>query len=121
MAKRPPLGTEYYEAFNRDNVSLVDVSEVPISEITPAGLRVGDRKVDCDVIIFALGFDAGTGALSAIDVTGRGGITIREKWREGPRTHLGIMVDEFPNLFMISGPQSPFANIPPLWRTRSTG
>ena len=114
MAKRPPLGTEYYEAFNRDNVSLVDVSEVPISEITPAGLRVGDRKVDCDVIIFALGFDAGTGALSAIDVTGRGGVTIREKWREGPRTHLGIMVDEFPNLFMISGPQSPFANIPPV-------
>ena len=114
MAKRPPLGTEYYEAFNRDNVSLVDISDTPIDEITPTGIRAGDRTVECDVIVFALGFDAGTGALSAIDVRGRGGVTIREKWREGPRTHLGIMVDDFPNLFMISGPQSPFANIPPV-------
>ena len=114
MAKRPPLGTEYYQAFNRDNVSLVDISETPIGGITPTGVRVGDRTVECDVIVFALGFDAGTGALSAIDVRGRGGLTIQEQWREGPRTHLGIMVDGFPNLFMISGPQSPFANIPPV-------
>ncbi|MYE80553.1 MAG: NAD(P)/FAD-dependent oxidoreductase [Gammaproteobacteria bacterium] len=114
MAKRPPLGTEYYESFNRDNVSLVDVSGSPIGGITPTGIRVADRTVDCDVIVFALGFDAGTGALSALEVTGPGGVTIRDKWREGPRTHLGIMVDGFPNLFMISGPQSPFANIPPV-------
>lgn len=114
MAKRPPLGTEYYESFNRDNVSLVDVSASPIGGITPTGIRVADRTVDCDVIVFALGFDAGTGALSALEVTGAGGVTIRDKWREGPRTHLGIMVDGFPNLFMISGPQSPFANIPPV-------
>lgn len=66
------------------------------------------------MIVFALGFDAGTGALSALEVTGTGGVTIRDKWREGPRTHLGIMVDGFPNLVMIFGPQSPFANIPPV-------
>ncbi|MBV6761980.1 flavin-containing monooxygenase [Rhodococcus opacus] len=112
VSKRPPLGHFYYEAFNRDNVSLIDVSSTPITEITAGGVRVGDDEYSADVIVFATGFDAGTGAYNHIDIRGRGGQTLREKWAEGPRTHLGISVDGFPNMFMVSGPQSPFGNIP---------
>jgi cation diffusion facilitator CzcD-associated flavoprotein CzcO len=110
--KRPPLGHFYYETFNRENVRLVDVSEEPISRITADGVQVGDREYEADVIVFATGFDAVTGALVNLDIQGRDGVTLREKWAEGPRTHLGIAVDGFPNMFMICGPQSPFANIP---------
>ncbi|WP_244461507.1 NAD(P)/FAD-dependent oxidoreductase [Rhodococcus sp. ZPP] len=110
--KRPPLGHFYYETFNRDNVSLVDVSNNPITEISKNGVRVGNDEYEADVIIFATGFDAGTGALTHMNVQGRGGVTLKEKWEHGPRTHLGIGVDAFPNMFMISGPQTPFANIP---------
>lgn len=111
-AKRPPLGAGYYEAFNRDNVTLIGVGDNPIVEITPDGLRTETEHYELDVIIFATGFDAATGALTSIDLRGRGGRTIADTWSSGPRTHLGIAVDGFPNLFMISGPQSPFANIP---------
>jgi cation diffusion facilitator CzcD-associated flavoprotein CzcO len=111
-AKRPPLGHFYYEAFNRDNVSLVDVSDNPIEEITPAGLRTGTDSYEFDIIIFAIGFDAVTGALTHMDVRGKGGQTIADKWAAGPQTYLGICVEGFPNMFMISGPQAPFANIP---------
>jgi cyclohexanone monooxygenase len=114
LAKRPPLGNFYYEAFNRENVSLVDVSHAPIEEITPAGLRTADRDFEFDIIIFALGFDAGTGALTHLDMRGKNGLTMKQRWAEGPRTYLGITVDGFPNMFMISGPQTPFANIPPI-------
>jgi cation diffusion facilitator CzcD-associated flavoprotein CzcO len=112
-SKRPPLGHSYYEAFNRDNVDVVDVSGNPIAEITPRGIRLenGDEH-EADIIIFALGFDAFTGVLTQMDVRGRGGVTMKEKWVEGPHTYLGITVDGFPNFFMLSGPQSPFANIP---------
>jgi cation diffusion facilitator CzcD-associated flavoprotein CzcO len=110
--KRPPLGHYYYETFNRDNVSLVDVSEDPITAITPKGLRTEKREFEADIIVFATGFDAVTGTLRAMDIRGRGGATIKDKWAEGPRTHLGIAVDGFPNMFMVCGPQSPFANIP---------
>jgi cyclohexanone monooxygenase len=112
--KRPPLGNFYYESFNRPNVSLVDVSQDPIAEITPRGLRTGAREFEFDMLIFALGFDAMTGALTHMDVRGRDGQTIKDKWAQGPLTHLGITVDGFPNFFMISGPQTPFANIPPI-------
>jgi cation diffusion facilitator CzcD-associated flavoprotein CzcO len=114
VGKRPPLGHFYYEAFNRDNVCLVDVREDPIVEVTPTGLRTESHEYEFDVIIFATGFDAATGALRQMDLRGRGGETINAKWAAGPRTHLGIMVDDFPNMFMVSGPQSPFANIPPI-------
>ena len=111
-AKRPPLGHFYYETFNRENVSLVDVSGDPITEITAKGVRTASREFEADLIVFATGFDAVTGTLKTMDVRGRSGVTIAEKWKDGPRTHLGIAVDGFPNFFMVLGPQSPFANIP---------
>jgi cyclohexanone monooxygenase len=110
--KRPPLGHFYYETFNRDNVTLVDVSDNPIQEITPRGLRTETDEYQFNVIIFAVGFDAVTGALTHLDVRGTGGTTIAQKWAAGPETYLGICVEGFPNMFMISGPQAPFANIP---------
>ncbi|WP_047221971.1 flavin-containing monooxygenase [Protofrankia coriariae] len=112
-AKRPPLGHFYYETFNRDNVELVDVSGNAVDDITPTGVRLADgTEYEADVIVFAMGFDAMTGSLTSVDVRGRGGVTIAEKWRGGPRTHLALTVDEFPNFFMIAGPQIPFANAP---------
>ena len=111
-AKRPPLGHYYYETFNRPNVSLCDISSDPITELTERGVRTATREFEADLIVFATGFDAVTGTLMAMDVRGRRGVTIARKWQDGPRTHLGIMVDGFPNFFMVLGPQSPFANIP---------
>jgi cyclohexanone monooxygenase len=111
--KRPPLGHFYYETFNRPNVSLVDVRANPITEITPTGLRLTDETDhEADVIVFATGFDAMTGALTTMDVRGRDGVCLRDQWAQGPRTYLGIAADGFPNMFMVAGPQSPFANIP---------
>jgi cation diffusion facilitator CzcD-associated flavoprotein CzcO len=110
--KRPPLGHFYYETFNRPNVSLVDVSRNPITEITANGVRTATDEYAADIIVFATGFDAVTGTMNAMDIRGKAGATIKEKWEAGPRTHLGIAIDGFPNLFMICGPQSPFANIP---------
>jgi cation diffusion facilitator CzcD-associated flavoprotein CzcO len=112
-AKRPPLGQHYYETFNRENVHLVDVSNNAISEIVPTGIKLADGTVhEVDIIVFAIGFDALTGALTRIDIRGRGGRSLVDKWADGPKTHLAMAVDEFPNLFMIAGPQIPFANAP---------
>jgi cation diffusion facilitator CzcD-associated flavoprotein CzcO len=105
--KRLCVDSGYYETFNRPNVRLVDVSEHPIDEITPDGIRVGDETYELDVIVFATGFDAMTGALNKIDIVGRGGATLRDAWAEGPRTLLGIGVAGFPNLFLVTGPGSP--------------
>jgi cyclohexanone monooxygenase len=105
--KRLCVDTGYYETFNRPNVTLVDVSETPISELTPGGLRVGDTDYDFDCIVFATGFDAMTGALLAVDIRGRDGVTLRDAWSGGPRTLLGLGVSGFPNLFTITGPGSP--------------
>ena len=105
--KRLCLGTNYYETFNRPDVSLVDVSETPITEITPTGVRVGDRTYDVDVIVFATGFDAMTGALLSIDIEGRDGLSLQDAWHAGPRTYLGLEIPGFPNLFTVSGPGSP--------------
>jgi cation diffusion facilitator CzcD-associated flavoprotein CzcO len=118
--KRPPLGTFYYETFNRPNVSLVDVRCDPITEITHTGVRLRSGvEHDVDVIIFATGFDAITGPLSKMDVHGVGGRTIAHEWRtNGPRMHLGIAQPGFPNLFAILGPQSPFASHPPVIETQ---
>jgi cyclohexanone monooxygenase len=105
--KRLILDTEYYETYNRDNVTLVDIRSQPIREITPAGLSTADADYELDAIVFATGFDAMTGAMKGIDIHTDAGMSIQRKWEHGPRTYLGIMTAGFPNLFMITGPQSP--------------
>ena len=105
--KRLCVDTGYYEMFNRDNVTLVDVSEAPIEAITPTGIRTADAEYAVDSIVFAIGFDAMTGALGKIDIRGRGGLALKDKWAHGPRTYLGLMSAGFPNLFMVTGPGSP--------------
>ncbi len=112
--KRVPLEDSYYEAFNRDNVELVDVRLAPIREITPTGLRTQDAEYEFDALVFATGFDAMTGPLNRINIRGRGGQLLREKWAEGPKTYLGLTSAGFPNLFFITGPGSPsvLSNMP---------
>ncbi|MEM7123488.1 MAG: NAD(P)/FAD-dependent oxidoreductase [Pseudomonadota bacterium] len=105
--KRLCIDTNYYATYNRDNVTLVDVSETPIEAITPEGLNVDGRAYAVDVIVLATGFDAMTGALLKVAIQGRGGETLQDKWAAGPRTYLGLMSAGFPNLFMITGPGSP--------------
>jgi cation diffusion facilitator CzcD-associated flavoprotein CzcO len=108
--KRPIIDQGYYETFNRDNVTLVDLRKSPIREITPAGIRTGDQSHELDVLVYATGFDAMTGALSRIDVRGRGGVSLGEFWAtEGPLSYLGLAVAGFPNLFTVQGPGSPSA------------
>ncbi|OBL06264.1 cyclohexanone monooxygenase [Mycobacterium sp. 1245499.0] len=108
--KRPIIDQGYYETFNRDNVSLVDLRKSPIREVTPTGIRTEDRVHELDVIVYATGFDAMTGALSRIDVRGRGGMSLGEFWAtEGPLSYLGLAVAGFPNLFTVQGPGSPSA------------
>lgn len=105
--KRPVLGTSYYETFNRPNVRLVDVSATPLTEVTESGLATTDESFEFDDIIYATGYDAMTGALDAIDIRGRDGASLRNKWADGPVTYLGLTVAGFPNLFMLTGPGSP--------------
>lgn len=106
-AKRLSVDTDYYRTFNRDNVALVDLRQSPIERITPAGVRAGGREYPLDDLVFATGFDAMTGALLAIDIRGRGGLTLARKWADGPRTYLGLGISGFPNLFVVAGPGSP--------------
>ncbi|OJH35726.1 flavin-containing monooxygenase [Cystobacter ferrugineus] len=105
--KRICVDTNYYETFNRDNVTLVDVRASPIEEITPTGLRTRDTEYALDCIVFATGFDAFTGALFNIDIRGRGNASLKRKWADGPRSYLGLSIAGFPNLFTITGPGSP--------------
>ena len=105
--KRLCVDTGYYATFNRDNVTLIDARTTPIQEITPTGLRTSEAEYTLDSIVFATGFDAMTGALSNIDIRGRAGVALKQKWSEGPRTYLGLMITGFPNLFTITGPGSP--------------
>ena len=105
--KRPCLDTHYFETYNRDNVTLVNVRDNPVERITPKGVVTGGNEYELDSLIFATGFDAMTGALLNIDVRGRGSQTLEDKWSAGPRTYLGLSTVGFPNLFMISGPGSP--------------
>lgn len=105
--KRPPLHTDYYETYNKDKVSLVDVTETPIERITPDGIRTSDTEHEFDMIVYATGFDAMTGTLLQMDIQGRDGLTLDEKWSDGPKTYLGLGVHGFPNMFTITGPQSP--------------
>ena len=106
-AKRPPIDTNYFETFNRDNVSLVDVRAAPIEAITPAGIRTREAEYNLDIIVFATGFDAMTGPLLRMDIRGRDGISLAEAWKAGPRNYLGLQVAGFPNLFTVTGPGSP--------------
>ncbi len=111
--KRPCLDSGYYETYNRDNVTLVNLRREPIEEITPAGLYTTEREFEFDALVFATGFDAMTGALVSVDIRGRDGLTLKEKWHDGTRTYLGLMVAGFPNFFTITGPASPsvFSNM----------
>ncbi|WP_306191649.1 NAD(P)/FAD-dependent oxidoreductase [Streptomyces sp. MK5] len=111
--KRVPTGHNYYAAFNKPNVHLIDVASQPISRISERGVVVGDTEYELDVLIFATGFDAMTGTLTNIDIVGRGGRTLREKWlADGLKSNLGINANGFPNFFMSLGPQTPYSNLP---------
>ncbi|MCP5084898.1 MAG: NAD(P)/FAD-dependent oxidoreductase [Alphaproteobacteria bacterium] len=106
-AKRPPIDTNYFDTFNRDNVSLVDIRANPIERITPMGVETSAGHHELDIIVFATGYDAMTGPLLNMDIRGRDGLPLREAWKEGPRTYLGLTVSGFPNMFTITGPGSP--------------
>jgi cyclohexanone monooxygenase len=105
--KRVCVDTDYYATFNRENVSLVDLQAEPIERIEPAGVRTAKGLYEVDALVFAIGFDAMTGALGRIDITGRGGAKLAERWAHGPRTYLGLMIAGFPNMFIVTGPGSP--------------
>ena len=105
--KRLCVDSDYYEVYNRDNVTLVDIKHAPIERMTKRGLVTDGTEYELDAIMFAIGFDAMTGPLMAIDIRGRGGESLREKWVAGPRTYLGLTVAGFPNMFAITGPGSP--------------
>ncbi|MBS0220819.1 MAG: NAD(P)/FAD-dependent oxidoreductase [Proteobacteria bacterium] len=105
--KRLCVDSGYWETFNRPNVTLVDVGDEPIERVTPTGLRAKGQDHDFDCLVLATGFDAMTGALLRVDFRGRGGATLKDAWREGPKTFLGLTVAGFPNLFTITGPGSP--------------
>lgn len=106
-AKRPCVGTDFYETFNRDNVELVDVREYPITTFSVDGITTADGHRRHDDIVFATGYDAMTGAIERIDIRGVGGRTLKEAWSAGPRTYLGLATHGFPNLFFVAGPGSP--------------
>ncbi|WP_163851824.1 flavin-containing monooxygenase [Pseudooceanicola aestuarii] len=109
FARRPCLDTNYYEVFNQDNVTLVDCLTTPIERITPKGVIVDGKEIELDVIIAATGFDALTGALLSIDIKGRAGASLREKWSEGARSYLGMTIQGFPNLFTTASVNGPSA------------
>lgn len=109
-----PIGTKrictdsnYFQTFNKPNVTLVSVRSTPIRSVDGDGINTTERHYDVDMIVLATGFDALTGALAKIDILGRGGVRLRDRWAHGPRTYLGLGIDGFPNLFVISGPGAP--------------
>jgi cation diffusion facilitator CzcD-associated flavoprotein CzcO len=106
-SKRPPIDTDYFETFNRDNVELVDLRAAPIEQITPRGIRTRDAEYPLDIIVFATGFDGMTGSLLRMDIRGRDGLSLAKAWAAGPRNYLGVQVAGFPNLFTVTGPGSP--------------
>ena len=107
--KRPVLEEGYFEAFNRSNVELVDISINPIQAISSNGICLPDREYQLQAIVMATGFDAMTGALTKIDISGLDGLSLRQKWSTGPHNYLGLSINGFPNLFTITGPGSPSA------------
>jgi len=113
-AKRPVLDSQYFETFNRPNVHLVDVKDTPIDEITPTGLRVAGIEYELDVIVFATGFDAFSGSFLRIDIRGRDGVRLADRWADGPTAYLGLAIAGFPNLLTVNGPCNPavLTNVP---------
>ena len=113
-SKRALIDTNYFDTYNRDNVTLVDIRHAPITEITPTGIRTADGEYELDIIVFATGFDAMTGTFNRMDIQGRDGATLEDKWAHGPLTYLGVSTAGYPNLFMITGPGSPsvLSNMP---------
>jgi len=106
-AKRICVDTDYYKTFNRENVTLLDVKADPIETVTEAGVKLASGEIEVDILILATGFDAMTGALTRINPVGRGGQTLTERWEDGPKTYLGMAIDGFPNMFIVTGPGSP--------------
>ena len=104
--QRLPLETDYFEAYNNPNVELVDLSQTPIERLTASGIQTTDRHYDLDLIVYATGFDAITGAFDRVDIRGVDGTTLGEKWRDGPSTYCGLLSHGFPNMLMVAGPQS---------------
>jgi len=110
--RRVPLESGYFEVYNQPNVTLVDINETPIERITPTGITTSDAEYEFDIIIYATGFDAITGAFDRIDFRGVDGVSLKEKWKDGPQTFLGILVDGFPNMLMVMGPHAGLGNFP---------
>ena len=112
--RRVPLESGYYEVYNQPNVHLVDLRETPIERIMPSGIKTSDAEYQFDMIIYATGFDAITGAFDRIDIRGRGGLRLKEKWADGPCTYLGLQIAGFPNMLTLVGPHNAatFCNIP---------
>ena len=110
--RRVPMETKYYEVYNQPNVKLVDINETPIERITPDGIKTSDAEYTFDIIIYATGFDAITGSFDRIDIRGLDGLRLKDKWQGGPQTFLGILVEGFPNMFMLVGPHTALGNIP---------
>jgi cation diffusion facilitator CzcD-associated flavoprotein CzcO/acetyl esterase/lipase len=106
-SKRPCLDTNYFQTYNLPHVRLVDLREHPITSVTESGIDTVDESFEFDAIVYATGFDAMTGPVVAVDITGRGGVTMKEKWADGPSTYLGLTTVGFPNFFTITGPGSP--------------
>jgi len=110
--RRVPLETKYYECYNQPNVELVDSKATPIERITPTGIRTSEREYEFDIIVYATGFDALRGAFDRIDFHGTGGTTLKEVWKDGATSLVGMMQDGFPNMFMLLGPHTALGNIP---------
>jgi cation diffusion facilitator CzcD-associated flavoprotein CzcO len=110
--RRVPLESGYFEVYNQPTVTLVDINETPIKRITPTGIKTSDAEYAFDIIIYATGFDAITGAFDRIDFRGVDGVSLKEKWQDGPQTFLGILVDGFPNMLMVMGPHAGLGNFP---------
>ena len=111
-AKRPLAVDHYYEVYNRKNVTLVDIKENPIQEISDKGVRTTAGEIELDVLVYATGFDAVTGNYLKIETIGRNGVRLKDKWSNGPIAYLGLTIADFPNLFMIFGPFGPFTSQP---------
>ena len=110
--RRVPMETKYFEVYNQPNVTLVDIKETPIERITETGIKTTDAEYGFDIVIYATGFDAITGAFDRIDIRGENGLALKDKWTGGPKTYLGVMVEDFPNMMMLMGPHTALGNIP---------
>jgi cation diffusion facilitator CzcD-associated flavoprotein CzcO len=118
-AKRPICTNDYYETFNRDNVTLVSLAEDPIRQLTPEGvLTRSGSEYPLDVLAFATGFETVEGSYNSMDIRGRGGATLRQHWQDQPSSYLGVAACGFPNMFMVLGPNSAFSNLPPSIETQ---